>query len=281
MKFLSDGSLLLYTPIDPFFLVVPMLLVLLSQIPPSPQASSSSSSSFFAQQLAAENKKSSRSRFLPLDDLVHEVASSSEYRLPKPFPSRKRKRVEVDQDEDDTATGTTGEGARDWNEDVVRLCELESVREAMKAVCEVQSEWPLGYGDPGVHGQADGRIGWSPVGFAHKQEDSANITSQDGTYYRPSATRMIEIIRRKIDAVSRALLTQHPEGGSDETTNTPFPTLVRQLARDGIDLERLQTQSQSKDDELVTRQAAERVAIQVIGQWLPSVVVQSVTESYE
>lgn len=110
--------------------------------------------------------------------------------------------------------------------------------------------------------------------FKQNPEDT-DAEAPERKFYRPSAARVLETIRGKVDAVSRALLQPSSEG---EAASAAFPTLVRQLARDGIDLDHLR---KSKNDERVAKQAAERIAIQVVGQWLPAVVIQTVVESYE
>lgn len=52
-----------------------------------------------------------------------------------------------------------------------------------------------------------------------------------------------------------------------------FPTLTRQLAKDGVDLQTLEAQ--------VAKQAREKMAIQVVGLWLPGEVVQALIGEYK
>lgn len=149
----TDGSLLLYTPIDPTFILIPLLLLVLSRTPLDTSSCSLSSnsksksltnnddpSSFFFHYLESERSGTkNRSRFLPLDDLIHEVATSKEYRLEEPFRSR-GKQQRHGRGEDEMEGVEEGQGEVRVNEDLLRLCDLPRVRKVLKELCEEQSE---------------------------------------------------------------------------------------------------------------------------------------------
>jgi hypothetical protein len=141
----------MFTPIDPLFLLIPLVVSLLS---PSckPCSSSNPPSSETAAAAAAGvafGKNPNAARYLPLDDLIYEASLARGYcRLDKPFTSRVDGRgkvksvstswVRVDEEEE---TACEDEGDRESNEDVMRLFELDGIKVLLRELCEDQGEF--------------------------------------------------------------------------------------------------------------------------------------------
>jgi hypothetical protein len=128
----KDGSLLLFTPIDPLFLVIPLLVSLLTTRSKS-SATKPTTDSGFSATLKLETSETKREdRFLPIDDLIIEASRTEGYRLAEPF-------AEVKNEEEGKGKGEEEE----WmgNEDLVGMCRLESVRSRIKDACETQCEF--------------------------------------------------------------------------------------------------------------------------------------------
>lgn len=120
------------TPIDPLFLVIPLVASLLTR-----SKSDDSPQTGFRKTLALESCAGSGpskrdDRFLPLDDLIIEASRTGSYRLVEPFAESGKGVGEV-KDEGDEA---------EWmgSADVVALCALDCVRTRLKDACETQSE---------------------------------------------------------------------------------------------------------------------------------------------
>lgn len=122
------------TPIDPLFLVVPLVASLLSSRS-KPNADNTKIDTSFSQTLDIENDPSqSRSdRFLPLDDLIVEASRTEGYKMEQPFAEVVKGKTE---EKVDVVEGGEWMG----NEDAVKLCQLVSVRERLKDACETQCE---------------------------------------------------------------------------------------------------------------------------------------------
>ncbi|WVQ84931.1 hypothetical protein IAT38_007094 [Cryptococcus sp. DSM 104549] len=90
------GNLLVHYPIDPLFLVIPIILDLIPAGPPP---------------------------FQPLSDLIYAASISSTFSLPLPFTSDPKGKAPA-----------TGDEAR--NDDIDRLLAIKSVRRVFKACCE-------------------------------------------------------------------------------------------------------------------------------------------------
>jgi hypothetical protein len=126
----QDGSLLFLTPIDPLFLVIPLLVSLLSR--PGKSANDVAREQPFSATLSLETAGGSRTdRFLPLDDLILEASRTDGYRLPEPF-AQPRKEPEPD----DAVRGEEWMGSRD----VVELCRLGCMRTRLADACETNGE---------------------------------------------------------------------------------------------------------------------------------------------
>jgi hypothetical protein len=122
---------MMLTPIDPLFLVIPLVASLLSS---RSKPNADTSNTTFSETLELETTASTTrsDRFLPLDDLIIEASRTAGYRLEEPFAEVVKGKVEEKVEEKD----------EDWmgNEDVVKLCQLVSVRERLKDACETQCE---------------------------------------------------------------------------------------------------------------------------------------------
>lgn len=133
------------TPIDPLFLLIPLVVSLLTNHSKSNRAQNDSKhvDKTFSTVLHLENdEKATRTdRFLPLDDLITEASRMDVYKLEEPFTVTKKGKTgdAADVSELDAVMKREEE---EWtgNEDVVRLCELQSVRERLRSICETQSE---------------------------------------------------------------------------------------------------------------------------------------------
>ncbi|KAI5449995.1 hypothetical protein NCC49_003886 [Naganishia albida] len=241
---ISDGSLMMMTPIDPLFLVIPLVASLLSSRF-KPTANIKADNTFSETlEIETEAPKTRSDRFLPLDDLITEASRMPGYKLDEPFAEMVKGKTQE----------TVEAPEEEWmgNEDVVKLCQLASVRQRLKDVCETQY-----------------------------------ITaSEDSTYYRASPQRILQILRIKVDKLA-----------APETLAT-FPSLVKQILRNGLDEEFLDAYKaamvdevedktqQRKHEEVVKRQriaeqARTRVACEIVGGYLAPDVHQCLVRSYD
>lgn len=250
----TDGSLLLFTPIDPIFLIIPLLVSLLTT---RSKSSPTTKPDAFSTTLSLESSDAKREdRFLPLDDLIGEASLQEVYRLAEPF-------AEVGK----------GEGKQEkegeWMgcEDVVRLCRLESVRSRLKDACETQCELLSLF------------LRLEPI-FNTSPAFNASDESEATTFYRPSPARILTILRAKTTALA------HPP------TFAAFPSLVAQILRNGLDEEVLAAYRGALDEEggkereverkkRIAEQARVRVACEIIGGYLSPDVFQALVSSYE
>lgn len=122
------------------------------------------------------------------------------------------------------------------------------------------------------------------LAFGHPTETNS---SEESTYYRASPQRILQILRSKVDKLA------------DPQTLASFPSLVKQILRNGLDEEFLDAYKaamgeevgddkvqQRKQEEVVRRQriaeqARARVACEIVGGYLPPDVHQCLVRSYE
>lgn len=111
--------------------------------------------------------------------------------------------------------------------------------------------------------------------------------SEQSTYYRASPKRILQILRLKVNKLA------------DPQTLASFPSLVKQILRNGLDEEFLDAYKsamgeevgddkvqQRKQDEVIRRQkiadqARTRVACEIVGGYLAPDVHQCLVRSYE
>lgn len=117
-------------------------------------------------------------------------------------------------------------------------------------------------------------------------QSSETNPSEESIYYRASPRRILHILRSKVDKLS------------DATTLASFPSLVKQILRNGLDEDILDAYKaamvdvedekvqQKKQEELVKRQkiaeqARTRVACEIVGGYLAPDVHQCLVRRYE
>lgn len=125
------------TPIDPLFLVIPLVASLLASRSKSNSEKDLKADTAFSTTLELETDGTSNrsDRFLPLDDLIIEASRTAGYRLDEPFADAIKGKTE---DKGDGADAVHDEAEWMGNEDVIRLCQLLSVRQRLKDACETQ-----------------------------------------------------------------------------------------------------------------------------------------------
>lgn len=124
---------MMMTPIDPLFLVIPLVASLLSSRF-KPTANIKADNTFSETlEIETEAPKTRSDRFLPLDDLITEASRMPGYKLDEPFAEMVKGKTEE----------TVEAPEEEWmgNEDLVKLCQLASVRQRLKDVCETQCEY--------------------------------------------------------------------------------------------------------------------------------------------
>lgn len=133
----TDGSLLAFTPIDPLFLVIPLLVSLLARggKPNEPRNERPFTATLALEQASGDGVRTDR--FRPLDDLVLEASRAREYRLPEAF-ARAGKKGEEEEEED----GSQEEGEWMGSRDLVELCRLDCVRARISHACETKCKPP-------------------------------------------------------------------------------------------------------------------------------------------
>ncbi|KAJ9113235.1 hypothetical protein QFC22_006074 [Naganishia vaughanmartiniae] len=266
----SDGSLMVMTPIDPLFLLIPLVVSLLSTRSRSTtraQRGSKAPDTTFSTVLDLENDEnaSRTDRFLPLDDLISEASRMEVYKLEEPFTVVKKGR------NGDTVEGSELDGLMkreedEWtgNEDVVRLCELQSVRQRLRNVCETQK-------------------------FPPSTEDEALPTTIDqDTFYRASPRLVLDLLRIKVDKLANAatlssfpsLLKQILRGGVDEDMLYAYQAVL-EGAEQVVDKVQLKKNAEAARKQKVADQARVKVACEIIGQYLSADVFQCLVKSYE
>lgn len=117
----SAGTILIHHPIDPLFLVIPIISELLKQVSSTIRLSRSNQADIY---------KSTGSQFQPLSDLIISASSLSAFSLPEAFSTASTSA--------ETPAGRAQSGQ--INEDVSRLLGIKSVRKVFRLCCERKGE---------------------------------------------------------------------------------------------------------------------------------------------
>ncbi|KAJ9119988.1 hypothetical protein QFC24_005471 [Naganishia onofrii] len=272
----SDGSLMVMTPIDPLFLLIPLVVSLLSTRSRSTRAQNDNKApvTTFSTVLNMEtDEKATRTdRFLPLDDLIAAASQMDVYKLEEPFAvAKKGKHGDATDSTELDALMKREEEEWTGNEDVVRLCQLQSVRQRLRDLCETQTYLGLFSEFPST-----------------TDDDTQPTTIDQDTFYRASPRLVLGLLRLKVDKLA------------DAATLSSFPSLLKQILRGGVDedildayqavlggAENVEDKAQLKKTAEVPRkrkvadQARVKVACEIIGQYLSADVFQCLVKSYD
>ncbi|KAJ9104675.1 hypothetical protein QFC21_002173 [Naganishia friedmannii] len=226
--------------------------------------------------MESDEKATRTDRFLPLDDLITEASQMEVYKLEEPFTvTKKGKKGDVaDVSELDSLMKREEE---EWtgNEDVVRLCDLQSVRQRLRDLCETQK----------TPSPAHAALPEFPLST---DEVTQPTTIDQDTFYRASPRLILDLLRSKVDKLANA------------ATVSSFPSLLKQILRGGVDedmlnayqaviddVERVEDKAQLKKHaemvktQRVADQARVKVACEIIGQYLSAEVFQCLVNSYD
>lgn len=258
--------MLLTTPIDPLFLVLPLLLSLVL-------SNSSSSAVTLANALSLEKTGKRTDRFLPLDDLLESLSRVERCRLAAPFSTQHQPKAgtkhTIDQDEDiHQYEEPTNEDEWMGSEDVERLCSMTRVRNRVVEMCQAQGRFLF------LMSSNDFQL-TSPL------ITSTDISGQ--TFYRPSIESSLSLLKTKLTRLA------------DPSTFASVPSLRRGLITLGlgplIDSQEALIKNESGDpvkptemsasDEKVLELARIRVVADVIGEYLEDSVRVALMAEYE
>lgn len=280
------------TPIDPLFLLIPLVVSLLSTRSRSTRAQNDNKApvTTFSTVLNMEtDEKATRTdRFLPLDDLIAAASQMDVYKLEEPFAvAKKGKHGDATDSTELDALMKREEEEWTGNEDVVRLCQLQSVRQRLRDLCETQSKSSRQTQASCTH-HTPAYLGLFSEFPSTTDDDTQPTTIDQDTFYRASPRLVLGLLRLKVDKLA------------DAATLSSFPSLLKQILRGGVDedildayqavldgAENVEDKAQLKKTAEVTRkrkvadQARVKIACEIIGQYLSAEVFQCLVKSYE